>query len=653
MDINQIKDQAKLNNLAVGVLIVCGTVSLAASMNGRQTTLVEYCFRPENLTNSANAVNYCTPDKRYVMPEGQFNAIALEPTNPAYQSGWTLPAKATRVRTIPPSNPYKWLWGLTATGLCGAAYGLSKARERKLIEYLPTYRESIKQSWVFVKLDNWQRERRATLEAYNDNRKRQYAADLDYQLYQFGADRAARAKQLSMLTPEEIAIFHEQTRLRATLEAQAQIVEATGRPQAALTGQSLDEINDPSDKVEGENVEVIAPTNASSDQFSEYRRIGQSIIKSMVVSDKSLLIASGTGTGKSTTEQNYLQQFVTRYPKTEVYALLNKNDDLYGVRRDRCVVFAPEALLEMPTDKESRIELIKQILAPLYTVYGIFLIRKQKPAAERKRLKESHPIRLVLGDWYGTYQEIQARLTKDELQGVLSMIRQIITIGRDMGVGLVVDTQSANLDSLGLANDASIRQSLDIFSQGFIYYEEDEEKGELQTIRLMFGNKSICSPEDREFIALAYNFLADAIKGGKLKTPIIFTSVGSRPRLGIVPNLSDESSTQTNVDWSDVARRLDAQYLRSEFMVSPQVESEPEEVNSVTLTEPQSRLIEYAKERKNEWLAPSFFSNKKEYFKAWKSERIIDLFSQLTALGYGETLNANGTVKFRLNSPSR
>jgi hypothetical protein len=36
------------------------------------------------------------------------------------------------------------------------------------------------------------------------------------------------------------------------------------------------------------------------------------------------------------------------------------------------------------------------------------------------------------------------------------MIRQIITIGRDMGVGLVVDTQSANLDSLGLANDASI-----------------------------------------------------------------------------------------------------------------------------------------------------------------------------------------------------
>jgi hypothetical protein len=432
-----------------------------------------------------------------------------------------------------------------------------------------------------TKLGNWQQERRVMLNAYNDDRKRQYAADLDFQLWQFGADRAARSKQLSMLSPEEIAIFHEQAQAQALAQAQQQMQEATGQPQAQLPGQSLDEVTDPSDKVEGEFVkEAIA---SATDQFSEYRRIGQSIIKSMVVSDKSLLIASGTGTGKSTTEQYFLQQFVSRYPQSEIYALLNKNDDLFGVRRDRLVVFSPEALLDMPSDKEERAALLKQLLAPLYTVYSIFLTRKQKPASERKRLKESQPVRLVLGDWYGTYQELQARLTKDELQGVLSMIRQIITIGRDMGVGLVVDTQSANLDSLGLANDASIRQSLDIFSQGFIYYQDGEEKGELQTIRLMFGNKSICSPEDREAIALNYNALADAIKDGKLKTPIIFTSVGSRPRLGIVPELTDGIATQTNVDWQDVARRLDAQYLRSEFGV---IVPEPSEPPSEPLNQP-------------------------------------------------------------------
>lgn len=402
-----------------------------------------------------------------------------------------------------------------------------------------------------------------------------------------------------------------------------------------------------------EGTEAPLTQDTTPDPYHEYRRIGQTIIKSMIVSDKSVLIASGTGTGKTTTEQYFLQQFVSRYPQAEIYALLNKNDDLYGVRRERRKVFAPEALMDMPNAKDERSALLKELLSPLYAVYDIFLIRKQKPETERKQLKLSHPIRLVLGDWYGTYQELLARLTKDELQGVLSTIRQMITIGRDMGIGLIVDTQSANLESLGLAGDASIRLSLDIFSQGFIYYEEGEEKGELQTIRLVFGNKSICSPEDREVIATTFNFLADAIKDGQLKTPIIFTSVGSRPRLGIVPELNEGVSTQTNVDWDDVARRLDATYLRSEFMVNPQVDPIQEEPENATLTEAQSLILQYAKEKPNEWLAPSFFTNKKEYFKAWKSERIIELFSQLAERGYGETINANGTVKFRLNPPSR
>jgi hypothetical protein len=640
VDTNQIRKEARLNNIVVGGLLASGAIAFGVSCYGRQVDLIEYCFKPNNLPQ------FCTPDKRYLMPVHDFSRILNDPLT---DEDRVIAEKATRLRILPATNPYKWLWGTLSVGFIGTAYGLSKARERKLIEYLPHYRETVKQSWVLNKLANWQQERRVMLDAYNTDRKRQYAADLDFQLWQFGADRAARSKQLSMLSPEEIAIFQEQAQAQALAQAQQQMQEATGLPQAALPGQSLDEVTDPSDKVEGEFVkEAIAP---ATDQFSEYRRIGQSIIKSMVVSDKSLLIASGTGTGKSTTEQYFLQQFVSRYPQSEIYALLNKNDDLFGVRRDRLVVFSPEALLEMPNDKEARMALIKQLLAPLYTVYGIFLIRKQKPASERKRLKESHPIRLVLGDWYGTYQELQARLNKDELQGVLSMIRQIITIGRDMGVGLVVDTQSANLDSLGLANDASIRQSLDIFSQGFIYYEEGEEKGELQTIRLMFSNKSICSPEDREAIALTYNLLADAIKDAKLKTPIIFTSVGSRPRLGIVPELNGEIGTKNNVDWNDIARQLDVQYLRSEFMFTPEVEPEPKEINEVPLTEAQFLIVQYAKEKPNEWLTPSFFTNNKEYFKSWKSDRIIELFSQLAELGYGETLSAHGTIKFKLILP--
>jgi hypothetical protein len=583
--------EARLNNLVVAGLVASGAIAFGCSLQGRQTELIEYCFKPNN------DPQYCTPEKRYLMAADEFNRITSDPTS---IDDRIFAKHVTRLRVIPPTNPYKWLWSLTSFGFFGAAGALSKARERKLMEYLPTYRESVKQSWALNRLEHWLRERGEMLNAYNTDRKRQYAADLDFQLWKFGSDRAARAKQLSMLSPEEILVFQQEARKAALAEAQKQREAATQpKPQPQLPGQSLDEITDPSDKLEAEEIldaaisagDTTNPTSAaSSDPFSEYRLTGQSIFRSMVVSDKSILIASGTGTGKSTTEEYYLQQFVRKYPKATIYALLNKNDNLYGVEPKNKLVFSPEVFGAMPSEKAERAEIIESAVAPLFSVYRIFLKRKQLTTAERKQLKESQPIRLVLGDWYGTYQELQARLTKDELQGVLSIIRQIITIGRDMGIGLVIDTQSANLDSLGLVSDASIRQSLDIFSQGFIYHQDGEEKGELQTIRLMFSNKSICSPEDREAIAAGFKVLSDAIRDGHLKTPIIFTSVGSRPRLGIVPELS-EGMQITNidwkkVDWSDIASRLETGYLISEFMIEPPSEEEnPEDEDSEEIEE--------------------------------------------------------------------
>jgi hypothetical protein len=41
-----------------------------------------------------------------------------------------------------------------------------------------------------------------------------------------------------MLSPEEIAIFHEQAQAQALAQAQQQMQEATGQPQAQLPGQS-------------------------------------------------------------------------------------------------------------------------------------------------------------------------------------------------------------------------------------------------------------------------------------------------------------------------------------------------------------------------------------------------------------------------------
>lgn len=208
------RDQERANTILVGVISGLGVLTLATSFHGRQTDLIEYCFKPNA------SPHFCTPDKRYIMPVKEWQALKSEPaSNPKSQ----IPQKATRLRIIEATNPHKWAWGLISAGLFSSAYLLSKARERKLLEFLPQYRNEIKQSWLLNKI-----------QTINTARKVEYAANLDYQLWQFSADRAARAKQLSMLSPEEIAIFQEQARLQAQAEVQAQLNQATGKPSAAL-----------------------------------------------------------------------------------------------------------------------------------------------------------------------------------------------------------------------------------------------------------------------------------------------------------------------------------------------------------------------------------------------------------------------------------
>lgn len=587
----RIKQEARVNNATVGVLLISGGIFLAMSLSGRQTPLLEYCFKPET-KDPASAAQFCTDDKRYLMPIYPWDSSSHQPSNPEFQQGWQLPDKATAIQIIEPDNAYKWLWGLLATLSIGGAFALSVARERKLTQYLPTYRQQVQEYWVRSQIGSWLRIRKRAIEAASLGKKFEHAAQVDLELFEWVTARAAKQKQFQLMSPEEIQVYIQETRRRAELEAQRQAEEITGireqREQGQLPGQSLDQITTPSDKVKSaeEHQSLGGSTSSTSgesgnvplDKWTPYREIGEGIIRSMVVSDKSVLVASGTGTGKTTTENYYLKKFRERYPRCHLYALLNKNDKLYGIPEKHRFVFAPDKLNQLPTGKgseEERGRIIKELLEPLFTVYGIYLVRKDLPEDERDELKVKEPVRLILGDWYGTYQELQARLKDTELQLILSMIRQIITIGRSCGVGLYVDTQSDKLDSLGLANDASIRLSLDIYSQGFIYYEDGEEKGELQTIRLVFKNDSICSAEDREAIASIYSMLCEAIRNKELKTPIIFTTVGAKPRIGIVPKLSSETDLKDKRVFDEIISQLNQSYLRDEFMI-PTPNGEPE-----------------------------------------------------------------------------
>ncbi|NET08435.1 MAG: hypothetical protein F6K09_01250 [Merismopedia sp. SIO2A8] len=233
---SDIQRKGRLNAGIVLALTTAGCVCLAASFYGRQTPLIEYCFKPVEVLNPQD---FCTPEKRYLMSV-PFISPEQQPANPKYLEDWQLPEHATLLRTIPPTNPYKWLWGLGGTAFFGVAGALSKAREKKLLEFLPQYREEIKSSWILNQI-----------RVLNHQRKVEYAARLDYQLWQFGADRAARAKQFSMLSPEEIQVFQEQARVQAASEARQITQSASTEPAGYLSGQTLDEVTAPGDKLSG------------------------------------------------------------------------------------------------------------------------------------------------------------------------------------------------------------------------------------------------------------------------------------------------------------------------------------------------------------------------------------------------------------------
>jgi hypothetical protein len=294
------------------------------------------------------------------------------------------------------------------------------------------------------------------------------------------------------------------------------------------------------------SVEAPPPAQADTqgDKWEKFKTLGKRICDRMVVTEKSLLIASGTGTGKTTTEQYLLTGLVQNYPTTNFYALLQKNDRLVGVPRENTYVFdnflltsyLNQAPPEEDEDLDNRITL-RDIFLPLFETYEVFYSRKSLEAVERDRLKRESPVRLILGDWFATYQEIK-RLSKSDRDTILSFIRQIITVGRDSGVGLIVDSQSASLASLGLAEDASIRESLDIYSQGYVRWEGDEEKGETRTMLQIINNNSMVGKDDREGLKNAYILLTNGIASGEVTSPIIFSTVGSMPTIGIVPDLS-------------------------------------------------------------------------------------------------------------------
>ncbi|MBE9209202.1 hypothetical protein IQ244_22370 [Nostoc sp. LEGE 06077] len=501
------------NNITVGVLAAIGLICGAKSFTGTQISLVEYCFIPETLKNPVNRLRYCTPSKRYIMPESEFNAEVYAPANPEFQRDSFVPAKATRLRTIPPSNPDKSWWGLISVSLICGAYTLSKAREWRLVQMLPKVREETRTNWLIARLKQGLR-----------LHKESYTAQLDYEFHQWAENRRLKSAQLSKMTPQELALFQEQVRLKAEAEARAQLQQATAQPAGALPGQSMQDIARGDDKVTGTEQQTLQQNSGGSLHPSE--SLALNTLQALAKADSSTALVAAPGSGKSVTLNYLIEKILADCPNADIWVISAKNDSFCGLReKERVIVF----------DQENP-DLAKDVIDNFYLSYKL---RKQLPESKRDSLP---PLILILDDWLVIADSL-SKLYSDWNYG--SKLLDVLLIGREFNTKFIASLQSFNLAALGIEKmDAQTRMCLNLLLLGNKYIKNGREQESYGVLELILNRGDIIpGKQEREQIKSKYLEIKTA--SYQNLRPVMIASVGGFV-VALMPNLSNQANSIAN-----------------------------------------------------------------------------------------------------------
>jgi hypothetical protein len=280
-----------------------------------------------------------------------------------------------------------------------------------------------------------------------------------------------------------------------------------------LTGtQTLDSISYPGDKVE----------SATAPAIESVKTPGEQLLDDLAYSDKSMILAGSTGAAKSHTLSSWLRslydQARSKAQTASVWILGRKNDSFCGLRE------AGKLTIFNSIDPTKAYKLIENF-------HKNFLARLDNISeADRKYLP---PLRLILEDWSSIVLTLRkaykALWAKIEL-----MLLDIITVGRDYNVCLLVLGQSLNLEALGLVGDANLRANMAIVAQGLLVKTEDgKTKGDYLLVELSIKNQYIVSDNAQRATLLAkLNELMPESEAKQI--PIFFTTLGNG-NVGLLP----------------------------------------------------------------------------------------------------------------------
>lgn len=261
--------------------------------------------------------------------------------------------------------------------------------------------------------------------------------------------------------------------------------------------------------------------NTADTRYQLYQERGEKIMRSLASLKMSILSAAPTGAGKTHTLYRYLGDLQTLYPQSEVYVIAHKRDSFLGLYEAGRV-----ALFDSFNPEVS--------LAYLDKVYLEMERRLHLP--EHERNFEHRPIRLILDDWFATFDVLKKNYPA--LWQIVSIkLGAIITKGREANVCVYIATQSFNLVSLGV-QDSNIRSNLAITCQGLVTEKVDDygelvEQGNYESLQLLIDNKFVVSSrQDRERLNAE---LEEVIALSRLhKVPAVFSAIG-KPVLAIAP----------------------------------------------------------------------------------------------------------------------
>jgi hypothetical protein len=298
--------------------------------------------------------------------------------------------------------------------------------------------------------------------------------------------------------------------------------------QALLTGTAtLESISNPRDKVDPSvSSPGLKPSqDIKSPNLAIARQTASKILNSLAGINTSIFLAAPTRCGKTRTLHKWLDDLTFRFPQADIYVISQKYEDFPGVASNRLTVFDPLQ--------------IEQSMQFLDEVYNKLQQRKSKPATEETY--RNRPIKLILEDWFATYQCLSQKRNSAIWESVATKLGTIATVGGEYNVGYFICTQSFNIASSGVA-DSNIRLNLALLAQGLVRTTvNNEEQGSYGVIEQMLNNSNvIASKETRDRLASDLRLLIEPSMSEQ--TPIILSTIGN-PVLGLMPRIEVNKSS--------------------------------------------------------------------------------------------------------------